>query len=405
MKEILDQPGFISIGMGSEKLRNMIQTQWAKFNPTKLSLFALACMEGDYDVVKEAIESGTAPDLTTSQTPFQFGFITFTILGAQQTQPYLPDSTSRHSDIVSYLIVSGAPPDITDIFGYTALHHACMSPAALPEMAKLLLEKGANVNAQDRFGEVPIFFPFRSGDVALVGTLMEHGADLDIMEANGDYPRKACVFFGAEITAAVQRWERKRKGEVAHWEDKQCDNCKIKQSGLKQCSRCQVVRYCSTECQRAHWKMHKQSCTPFCAETTMTLKPSYDGALTSGTISRADFTRRMLGLMPATPPLRPGLTKNETENKRMVIKIQIPFEFRNNPPIDPSAPLSLFIYNKKRNFVCTVLRASDPDAYDTVAQVVQSRGVGGAKAYFAAELKNPDELVVKISEVLAEQPF
>ncbi|KAG6372493.1 hypothetical protein JVT61DRAFT_7597 [Boletus reticuloceps] len=259
-------------------------------------------------------------------------------------------------------------------------------------------------------------FPFQTGDVALVGTLMEHGADLDIMEADGDSPRKACVFFGAEITAAVQRWERKRKGEVAHWEDKQCDNCKIKQSGLKRCSRCQVVRYCSTECQQwmdvahvgrivgAHWKMHKQSCKPFCAETTITLKPTYDGALTWGTISRADFTRQVLGLMPATP-LRPGLTKNATENKRMVIKIQIPIEFRNSLPIDPSVPLSLFIYNKKRDFVCTVLRASDPDAYDTVVQVVQSRGVGRAKAYFAAELKNPDELVVKISEVLAEQPF
>jgi hypothetical protein len=30
---------------------------------------------------------------------------------------------------------------------------------------------------------------------------------------------------------------------------------------------------------------------------------------------------------------------------------------------------------------------------------------GGAKAYFAAELKSKDELVVKVSEVLAEQPF
>jgi hypothetical protein len=31
--------------------------------------------------------------------------------------------------------------------------------------------------------------------------------------------------------------------------------------------------------------------------------------------------------------------------------------------------------------------------------------VGGAKAYFAAELKSKDELLVKVSEVLAEQPF
>jgi hypothetical protein len=32
-------------------------------------------------------------------------------------------------------------------------------------------------------------------------------------------------------------------------------------------------------------------------------------------------------------------------------------------------------------------------------------GQDGAKAYFAAELKNQDELIVKVSEVLAVQPF
>jgi hypothetical protein len=31
--------------------------------------------------------------------------------------------------------------------------------------------------------------------------------------------------------------------------------------------------------------------------------------------------------------------------------------------------------------------------------------VGGAKVYFAAEVKNKDELLVKVLEVLAEQPF
>lgn len=58
--------------------------------------------------------------------------------------------------------------------------------------------------------------------------------------------------------------------------------------------------------------------------------------------------------------------------------------------------------------MCTVDRAPHPEAYDAVVQTVRNRGVsgmGGAKAYFAAELKNRDELVVKISEPLAEQPF
>ena len=32
--------------------------------------------------------------------------------------------------------------------------------------------------------------------------------------------------------------------------------------GLKKCSRCMSVRYCSKDCQAAHWKFHKDSCLP-----------------------------------------------------------------------------------------------------------------------------------------------
>lgn len=156
----------------------------------------------------------------------------------------------RHLDIIIRLIDAGASPDIPDISGHTALHHACTPPIGNVEMTKLLLAKGANVDAQNRYGEVPLFFPFQGGDIPLIDILMEHGADLGIPDGNGDSPRKMCLVFGAQVTAAVQRWERKRKGEVAPWEEKRCENCKAKGSGLKQCGRCHVVRYCSTECQR-----------------------------------------------------------------------------------------------------------------------------------------------------------
>ncbi|KAG6377918.1 hypothetical protein JVT61DRAFT_14707 [Boletus reticuloceps] len=337
-------------------------------------------MFGNYDLVKQAVESGTAPDLSTTQTPFLFGFVSFAVLGALRLETCAPGTPMRHLDVISYLIDSGASPEIPDI-------------------------SGANVNAQNQFGEIPLFFSLQGGAAQIVDILMEHGADLDIADANGDSPRKMCVIYGPEVTAVIQRWERKRKGEEAPWEEKRCENCKTKGSGLKQCARCHVVRYCSTECQRAHWKTHKPACNPFCAATTVTLKPTYGGPLASSTVSKADLTRQMLGIAtPTASPVRPGLTKNEAENKSMVIKIQVPVDLFTNSPIQ-SALGGLFIYNKKRDFVCTVTRASNPTAYDAIVQIVRSRGVGGAKAYFAAELKNPDELVVKTSEVLAEQPF
>jgi hypothetical protein len=39
-----------------------------------------------------------------------------------------------------------------------------------------------------------------------------------------------------------------------------CENCDKKGYDLKKCASCQGVRYCSTQCQKAHWKQHKELC-------------------------------------------------------------------------------------------------------------------------------------------------
>lgn len=45
---------------------------------------------------------------------------------------------------------------------------------------------------------------------------------------------------------------------------KACANCgKIEtdpEKPLKPCSKCQTVRYCSRDCQKADWKVHKKTC-------------------------------------------------------------------------------------------------------------------------------------------------
>ena len=144
-----------------------------------------------------------------------------------------------------------------------------------------------------------------------------------------------------------------------------------------------------------HWKVHKTACNLFCAEMAITFKPSYDDIMESGTISRADFTCQALSLATHTTLLtRLGLTKIAAKKKSMVVKVQIPVENFNGSPINSALAL-LFIYDKKWDFVCEVKRVSNPDVYEAVVEVMKSKGVSGTKAYFAAELKNPDELVVK----------
>ena len=39
-----------------------------------------------------------------------------------------------------------------------------------------------------------------------------------------------------------------------------CASCADSTQSLRQCARCKTVSYCSTACQRAHWKTHKPSC-------------------------------------------------------------------------------------------------------------------------------------------------
>lgn len=62
----------------------------------------------------------------------------------------------QHVETLKFLLHKGCPPDVEDIAGYTALHHATMRMFQ-PELARLLLENGANVNHVNIYSEVPIF--------------------------------------------------------------------------------------------------------------------------------------------------------------------------------------------------------------------------------------------------------
>ena len=65
----------------------------------------------------------------------------------------------------------------------------------------------------------------------------------------------------------------------------------------------------------------------------------------------------------------------------------------------------MYIYNKKRDVICNVVRADSPTAYDEVMKAIRTKSATGLKGYFSAVLQSQDELVVKVSEVLAEQPW
>jgi len=350
-----------------------------------------------------------------TESEFEFGYASLVVLGSQRVS----GANCKHQETLKYLLSHGVPPDVPDICGHTALHHT-MIGSVKADMMRTLIEHGANVDQQERYGGVPLLIAFRTNRIDVVDLLMEAGAKLDIPDADGITPNSFYVSCGPQVTAAVTRWIRKRNGEEALLEEKTCGKCGKKRTAglvLKHCSRCRSQMYCSSECQRpytvprlpdfdahlrvlgADWKTHKPNCHPFSDENTVTMKPFFPEHGTS--ISTAALNRRFTGMTDETIHSK-DLKRPSVENKDFILKVQIPFN-----PLGPQTPSTgpMLVYNNKNDFRCMLRYEDNPDGYKRLTEVVKQKGVGGAKAYFPAELKMKDQLVIKITDVLAEQSF
>jgi hypothetical protein len=209
------------------------------------------------------VESGASPDLSGTETPYQLGYASIVVLGAERVTE-APSGGKRWAEILSYLLSKGMPPDVEDIIGYTALDHATMNDQRQLDLARYLLSSPhsggpANVNHQNRRGIVPVCGSMMHDVVDSIDLLMEFGADLEIPDADGVKPSKIYVSCGPKVTATVQKWLRKRNGDNLT-DVKKCGNPQClpvnatsanTEVELKLCARCKTTRYCSTTCQRA----------------------------------------------------------------------------------------------------------------------------------------------------------
>ncbi|KAJ7074557.1 hypothetical protein C8F01DRAFT_1100916 [Mycena amicta] len=413
MEAIIAKPGYLrAFKDGGQALRESISHESVALDPFQLSPFTRDVFFGCLDDIKTAFANGTAPDPAGTETPFKTGYASWVILGAQRAQAGPPGSM-RHLETLQFLLTNGVPPDSEDIAGYTALQHATTSGYEQLALVRCLLENGANVNHRNRYGAISLLSALMRRGISSIELLMEHGADIDIADADGVTARKMYVTSGPEVNAVMTKWVKKRAGEeAAPRGEKHCDSCGKRPKGaaeLKTCGKCKVARYCSPDCQRKAWPTHKTKCTPFTAETTVTLKPLYHKF--GRTVPTAEVIRERMGMKSDPTAFSKGQTrgshvpKNLDGGKSLVIKVQVPVALGFTDDFQRRSSADLMVYTKKRDFACAIRRADAPADYDQLSEVVRTKTMSKVKGYFAAELESEDKLVVKVGEVLADQPW
>uniref|UniRef100_A0A023F3G5 Protein phosphatase 1 regulatory subunit 16a n=1 Tax=Triatoma infestans TaxID=30076 RepID=A0A023F3G5_TRIIF len=103
----------------------------------------------------------------------------------------LLEAASRNDILeVRKLLMRGVSPDSTNEDGLTALHQCCIDDNE--EMMKLLLEFGANVNAEDSEKWTPLHAAATCGHLHLVRHLIANGANLLAVNGDGNMPYDIC---------------------------------------------------------------------------------------------------------------------------------------------------------------------------------------------------------------------
>ncbi|XP_067825234.1 protein phosphatase 1 regulatory subunit 16A [Heptranchias perlo] len=103
----------------------------------------------------------------------------------------LLEAASRNDvEEVRQLLKNGITPDLFNEDGLTALHQCCIDD--YEEIVKLLLEARANVNACDSELWTPLHAAATCGHLHLVQQLIQHGANLLAVNADGNMPYDLC---------------------------------------------------------------------------------------------------------------------------------------------------------------------------------------------------------------------
>ena len=184
-----------------------------------------------------------------------------------------------HKDVAQLLVSAGASVDQAQNDGGTPLYISCQQ--GHKDVAQLLVSAGARVDQATNDGTTPLMAAAHLNLKALVRTLLEHHADPSLERAQDGATalhlaafqgNRACVKLLAPLTSPEALADVTSLVPAAMREKLQLRTCTRcgKMSftvveKIKRCNDCRTVRYCSRECQVAHWPEHKLECKKLAA--------------------------------------------------------------------------------------------------------------------------------------------
>lgn len=362
-------------GIEAERLNHM----WGggmDYTPSSpaFSPWALLLWRGDYTKMMAQLEglqgSGLKRLLERRETGMYISAIGHVIQGAKTCHPsfpmvsnfasFLQGAELRHMDCLRKLVDLGAYIHIKDVAGYTPLHHclALYRNDISLEMARLLLERGADPNAQNRFGVVPLIYSVQQGHMDSVKLLLEFKADPTVPDWEGNTPMKVAKSPRLHTLFAMHAKKRCHERRLAAKEAGELKRCCVCNSGqhAKRCSGCYLVWYCGPACQKQDWDQHKAKCK----ETHAQYVPL--------NVDKVEYYNFVAGEVKGKPPGSPP-SKNH-----FVLKVQTKVEGEKGDP--------MVVYNEERSISGEITLQKNPDVFSLIHEKVRTEGLDGFKAFF-----------------------
>src|SRR4029077_16460168 len=109
----------------------------------------------------------------------------------EDATPLMWAAEHGQTEVVRALLERGADVEARDKYGYTAVIGAACECAVVDmpetfESMKLLLAKGAKINAKDKVGRTALMSAAFAGRTENMRLLLDHEADVDLKDSDGN---------------------------------------------------------------------------------------------------------------------------------------------------------------------------------------------------------------------------